>query len=97
MGGDGGTGGAGAPGSLGVIATVAVGQRSTTRGVAVDATGGSVYVTNQLGNTVSVIDAATNTVTATWTGAGDLSRPSGIAISAPMAASGSPTTQPRAR
>ena len=49
--------------------------------MAVDATGGSVYVTNRLGNTVSVIDAATNTVTSTWTGSGYLRRPSGIAIS----------------
>ena len=57
------------------VPTISVGSRPS--GVAVDPATGTVYVANSSGNTVSVIDASTNTVTATISvGQG----PSGVAV-----------------
>jgi DNA-binding beta-propeller fold protein YncE len=54
---------ASASGGYTVTATIGVG--SDPDGVAVDSAAGTVYVTNADDGTVSVIDAATNAVTAT--------------------------------
>ena len=65
---------ASAAGGYTVTATIPVGSHPA--GVAVDPAAGTIYVTNYLGGTVSVIDEATSTVTATIPAG---SRPEGVA------------------
>jgi YVTN family beta-propeller protein len=61
------------------ISTITIGAGKDPWGVAVDPATGTAYVTNFRGNSVSVIDTATNTVTAT-TGIGLGEAPTGVAV-----------------
>ena len=57
---------ASASSGYGVVATIPVGTQPD--GIAIDPVTGTVYVGNEGSNSVSAIDASTNTVTATYTG-----------------------------